>query len=253
MSELRADRITISKANRPIVKHASLYLGSGELIVLLGPNGAGKTTLLRSILGMEKHSGKVTLNGDALDRLSPIERAKAIAYLPQTRPLAWPNRVRDIVALGRFAHGATVGRLSTEDADAVSRAITKCKLTDLVDRQADTLSGGELGRVHCARAFASNTPFLIADEPVAALDPLHQFRVLDLFKDYTVAGNGALIVLHDIQLAARFADRLIWMKQGEIIAQGSVEETLTPDMISGIYGVSAEIDGRQINILGPRP
>ena len=162
------------------------------------------------------------------------------------RPLAWPNRVRDVVALGRFSHGVAPGKLSGHDAEAVTRALMACDLSDLKDRTMDTLSGGELARVHCARAFAAEAPLLIADEPTAALDPRHQFRILDLIRKYVETGGGAMIVLHDIELAARYASRLIWMKGGKILADGPVGVTLTPERLAEIYGVSARIDGTRV-------
>ncbi|MEO1324617.1 MAG: ABC transporter ATP-binding protein, partial [Pseudomonadota bacterium] len=231
---------------------ASFSLSPGEFTVLLGPNGAGKTSLIRSALGLVKPtSGAASLAGKDTTRLSPIERARSIAYLPQIRQLAWPNVVRDVVALGRFSHGAALGRLKGADAAAVDQAIAACDLGPLADRQADTLSGGELARMHCARAFASEAPLLVADEPIAALDPRHQFRILDLIADYVARGGGALVVLHDIALAARYASRLIWMKDGEIVADGAPELTLTSERLEAVYGVRAKVDGVHVDIEGP--
>ena len=251
MTELLARKITLHKAGRDLVDGASLCLRPYELTVLLGPNGAGKTSLLRSILRLENSNGEITLDGRDISRMSPMERARSIAYLPQNRALAWPNRVRDIVALGRFAHGSSMGRLATLDREAVEQALQSCGISELAERSADTLSGGELSRVHFARAFASQAPFLIADEPVAALDPLHQFRIMELILRYVANGGSALVVLHDISLAARFADRLVWMKDGQTIATGSVEETLTVERLAEVYGVTACISGRQVEITGP--
>jgi len=137
------------------------------------------------------------------------------------------------------------------DADAVERALTACDLTLLSHRRADTLSGGELARMHCARAFAAEAPLLVADEPTAALDPRHKFRILDLMTDFVAKGGGALVVLHDIQLAARYASRLIWMKEGRIVADGPPSETLSAKRLADIYGISARVDGIQIHMDGP--
>ena len=252
MTELIAENLTLAAKDAVLVEGASLQLTCGEFVVLLGPNGAGKTSLLRACLGLTRPvSGRARLDGQDTARLSPMQRARSVAYLPQIRQLAWPNIVRDVVALGRFSHGAELGKLRGVDADAVERAIQSCDLSHLADRQADTLSGGELVRMHCARVFATEAPLLIADEPIAALDPRHQFRILDLIAGFVKRGGGALVVLHDIDLAARYASRLIWMQHGKIVADGPPEKTLTPERIEAIYGVRARIDGIRVEIEGP--
>jgi len=252
MINLTATDLSLDVKGQSLVKAASFRLTQGEFIALLGPNGAGKTSLLRTALGLENPSaGTATLAGKNTATLTPIVRARNIAYLPQARPLAWPNKVRDVVALGRFSHGANLGRLKGVDLEAVDRAITACDLTHLADRRADTLSGGEMARMHCARAFAAEAPLLIADEPIAALDPRHQFRILDLIKAYVDAGGGALVVLHDLQMAARYASRLIWMKHGHIVADGTPLETLTSDRLEKVYNIHATVENLRINMAGP--
>ena len=242
MTKLVASKLTISAGAVSLLEDASLSLTAGEFIAILGPNGAGKTSLLRGLLGMtELAAGSVQLNQQDCTSMSAAERARLISYLPQRRPLAWPNKVRDIVALGRFAHGAALGRLSTQDADAVAEAMAACDLESLADRNADTLSGGEIARVHFARAIAARAPLLIADEPTAALDPLHQLGIAQLIRDFVDAGGGALVVLHDVALAARFADRLIWMRDGCIVAEGSPDDTLSAARMQDVYGVRAHV------------
>ncbi|RAN39557.1 ABC transporter ATP-binding protein [Hyphomonas sp. GM-8P] len=251
MAELLTQDLSVKADTILLVREANLRLVPGELVALLGPNGAGKTSLLKAALGLEKRSaGLATLDGTDSEKLSPMQRARRVAYLPQQRPLAWPNTVRDVVALGRFAYGAAPGKLSPADAEAVDRAIAQCGLADLGDRNTDTLSGGELARVHCARAFAANAPLLVADEPVAALDPRHQFSTMDIVRQFVDDGGGALVVLHDIALAARYATRMVWMKESRIVADGPPEETLTPERLAEIYGVRSRIDGRTVEIEG---
>lgn len=251
MVELLTRDLTVKAGKTTLVEKADLRLVPGELVALLGPNGAGKTSLLRSTLGLEKRAdGSATLDGTDSERLSPMQRARMVAYLPQQRPLAWPNTVRDVVALGRYAYGAAPGRLSSADAVAVEAAIAQCDLSELAERETDTLSGGELARVHCARAFAAEAPLLIADEPVAALDPRHQFRVMDIFSEFVAKGGGALVVLHDIALAARYASRMVWMQEGHIIADGPPEETLTEQRLASVYGVRARVKGTTVAIEG---
>ncbi|MEM8987522.1 MAG: ABC transporter ATP-binding protein [Pseudomonadota bacterium] len=251
MTELVATNLSVKAGLTGLVDDASFRLAPGDLVALLGPNGAGKTSLIRASLGLQPRSaGHVRLNGADTDDLSPVARARSIAYLPQIRPLAWPNAVRDVVALGRFSHGAALGRLTGKDAAAVDRALHACGLAPLAHRRTDTLSGGEIARVHCARAFAAEAPLLIADEPTAALDPRHQFRIMDLIRAYVDKGGGALVVLHDIGLAARYASRLIWMKDGRIVADGPPGETLTADRMETVYGVRARIDGDAVTMDG---
>jgi len=242
MTSLIANKVSIDVAGASILRDVTVSLQPGELVAILGPNGAGKTSLLRALMGLTKTSGgSAELNRVACHKVAPQDRAKLISYLPQRRPLAWPNRVIDVVALGRFAHGAALGQLSPDDMLAVSDAITTCDLNKLAERSTATLSGGELARVHFARAIASKTPLLVADEPVAELDPRHQVRISDLLRKYVDNGGGALVVLHDITLAARIADRLVWMKNGSIFAEGTPIETLTSQMIKDVFGVQAYI------------
>ena len=252
--ELTVDNLCVRVEDRFLVENASLKLRSGELVVLLGPNGAGKTSLLRGILGLaRKDSGAVQLQGRTLTEFNPQQRARQLSYLPQRRPLAWPSPVRDVVSLGRYAWGCAPGRLGAEDVRAVNSALAACDLLEMAERRTDTLSGGELARVHCARAFATEAPLLFADEPVASLDPRHRFRIMHLICSHVRAGAGALVVLHDVSLAARFADRLIWMKDGQIAADGPPAQTLTESRMAEIYQVHANINGAFVEITRPLP
>ena len=242
MAELAVDRLCVNLGGRQVVREASWRLRAGELVALLGANGAGKTTVLRAVLGLTpRMSGAVRVGEDDPARMSPSSRARRIAYLPQVRPLAWPVRVRDIVALGRFAYGATPDRLGAADEEATARAVRACDLEPFVERSCTTLSGGELARVHVARALAADAPFLLADEPTAALDPLHQHQVMQLLRSDADAGRGVLVVMHDAALAARIADRLLWMADGRIVADGPPETTLTPARLAEVYGVHSVV------------
>ncbi len=242
MTELKLENLSVCVGGATLVKDASTRLGAGELVALIGPNGAGKTTLLKCALGLlAPASGTATINGVPTLNLSPVERARAVAYLPQMRPLAWPVRVKDVIALGRFAYGASMTNLKGADAAAVKRALAQCDLADLAERRMDTLSGGELARVHCARALAVEAPLLLADEPIASLDPRHQLAVMALMRGFAHKGGGALVVVHDIAIAARFADRLVWMKDGEIIADGPPAQTLTRERMRHVFEVDATV------------
>lgn len=251
MTDLVARELTVVRDSTTLVDRVSFGCRTGELVALLGPNGAGKTTLLRAVLGLiSVTGGSASLTGDNTQDLSASARARRVSYLPQRRPLAWPSPVRDVVALGRFAHGAALGRLSKADQDAVAAAITACDLDALAARGTDTLSGGELARAHFARAFAAQAPLLVADEPVAALDPRHQHRIMQLVRDFVAGGGGALVVLHDITLAARFADRLLWMQDGRVVAEGTPAETLSAERLAEVYGVRASVEGDRVDIQG---
>jgi iron complex transport system ATP-binding protein len=225
----------------PMLSDAHLTLRRDEVTMLIGPNGAGKTTLIRLLLGLlTPDNGTVAWHSEA-----PL--AQTAAYLPQSRPLIWPQPVRDVVALGRFAFGAVPSRLSALDVAAVERAMDQADVAHLSERAADTLSGGEAARVHLARALAAQTPYLIADEPAAALDLKHQHGVMALFRDLAAQGRGVLAVVHDLTLAAAYADRLIWMDKGRIIADGPPAHTLTAQRLAAVFGVTARVeahDGR---------
>jgi iron complex transport system ATP-binding protein len=242
MDSIRLENVSLNVEGASLLSEISMTLHRNELIALVGPNGAGKTTLLRCALGiLSPTSGVAMIAGDNATDMSPVERARKLAYLPQLRPLSWPIRVKDIIALGRYAYGAPISNLKGEDAIAVKQAISDCELEHLSERNADTLSGGELARVHCARAFATQAPFLIADEPIVSLDPKHQLSILKLIRSFVDNGGGAMIVLHDISLAARFCDRVIWMKNGRIAADGSPIETVTSEKMADIFDVNASV------------
>lgn len=255
MTSVIAKNVSVSVREVTLLQDVSVEFGSGELVAVLGPNGAGKSTLLRALLGLRTvSSGSVRIGNASVDRLSVAERARIVSYLPQRRPLAWPNAVRDVVALGRFAHGAAPGRLGAEDKRAVDAAIAACDLEDIADRNVDVLSGGELARVHFARTIAATAPLLIADEPVTELDPRHQLNVANLIQTYVDEGGGAMVVLHDVALAARIAHRLVWMKDGKIVANGPPNETLTDARMQDVYGVRARVTcgdgGQEVRIEG---
>ncbi|MEM9494571.1 MAG: ABC transporter ATP-binding protein [Pseudomonadota bacterium] len=256
MDKLTVKGACVVKDNAELLRDADAVFAAGELAVIVGPNGAGKTTLLSALLGLTPLiAGAVTLNKTPLEDLAPAQRARAIAYIPQEQSHAWPMAVRASVGLGRYAYGASPGALAGEDAAAVERALTDCALTPLQHRSVDTLSGGERARVACARAFAAETPFLLADEPVAALDPAHQLNVMTLLRRYADQGGGAVVVMHDLSLAARFATRLLWMKDGRIVADGAPKDTLTATRMRDVFEVDARIslgdEAAHVAVVGP--
>lgn len=242
MAELTVTDLKLGEGGVTLVDGASFSLAGGEIVAVIGENGAGKSSLLRGIIGYRPLSGgAVAVNGQSVAAMTASERALAIGWLPQSVPLAWPIRVRDAVALGRFGHGGVPGKMSAADSAIVELVLTQCDLLTFADRSMATLSGGELARVHLARCIATQAPLLLADEPVAALDPRHQIAVMAMLKAQTRAGAGVLVVLHDLALAARFADRVIGMKGGRIMADGSVADVMTAEILRELFGVDFAI------------
>ncbi len=221
----------------------NLNATGGEFIAILGENGAGKSTLLKAIMGlMPLATGTILVDGQPLSALSPRERALRLAWLPQSIPLAWPLRVFDAVALGRFAHGGTPRALSSRDHAAVTAAMAACGLSDFINRSTPTLSGGEIARVHIARTFASGAPILLVDEPVAALDPGHRLAVMDLLKQHTGNGGTVIAVLHDLGLAARYADRIVGIRHGRLVFDLPPETAMTASNMADLFDVHVHID-----------
>jgi iron complex transport system ATP-binding protein len=195
------------------------------------------------------------IRGEALTRRGIVEAASLTVGPGELVVLLGPNGagkttlLRLLLGLERTdlrQIGDAPGRLGGSDVAAVERALGDCDLTSLRDRAVDTLSGGELARVHLARALAAEAPYIVADEPVASLDPRHQLRVLALFERFVENGGGALVVLHDLSLAHRHAGRIIWMAEGRIVDEGPV----TPSRIAAVYGVRAQVDANGVVIDG---
>ncbi len=226
-----------------IIRNVSLSLQKGELVGLIGANGAGKSTLLKAILGIrpkqdKKQTGLVQLQGQDITKLSPRARARRIAYMPQEHRVEWDLSVRDVVALGRFAHQSWLGSPSAKCAKIIDDCMTRTEITSLTTRPFSVLSGGEKARVLLARAMAGQTPFLLADEPIAALDPLHQLQVMNLLRQSAQNGQGVLAVIHDLTLAMRFMDRVLLMNRGELIAQGPPQKVLTEENLANAFGIT---------------
>ena len=236
MTELSANDVSVSAGPASILDRASLAVRSGELVAVLGPNGAGKTTLLRALLGLASATGQVTLDGIPVRRLSAAARARRIAYLPQSRPLAWPSPCATSWHWVAMPGARRRGACRRPTRCAVDAALEACDLAALAGRATDSLSGGELARVHLARAFAANAELLLADEPVAALDPRHQLRIASRLRQFVDGGGGALVVLHEVALAARIADRLVFMRDGRIVSDGP-PSTVSPELLADVYGV----------------
>jgi iron complex transport system ATP-binding protein len=238
--KLEARNISVEAGGRRIVDNASLHFSAGEFVGLIGPNGAGKSTLLKAMLGLgAKASGSVTIDGADFLALSPQERARRVAYLPQDRRVEWRLPARDIVMLGRYPHRARFGAPAEDDRAAVRRALDAVDGHAFEDRPVSVLSGGERTRILLARALAVEAPVLLADEPITALDPYHQIHVMEILRERAKAGAAVLVVLHDLALAARFMDRLVLMDGGRVAADGTPSEVLTPEILARVYRVEA--------------
>jgi iron complex transport system ATP-binding protein len=237
---LEATNITVQAGGCSIVANVSFKLNRGEIVGLIGPNGAGKSTLLKAVVGAGPlHGGEAKLDGRAIASYEPRDRARRMAFLPQERRVEWRLPVRDVVLLGRYPHHAGFGGPTPGCRAAAARAMAQVGVEVLADRPATTLSAGERARVLLARALAVEAPLLLADEPIAALDPRHQIHVMEILRDRARAGDGVLVVLHDLALAARFMDRLILLSRGEVAADGPPEAVLSQDNLASVYGVSA--------------
>ncbi|MCC6781092.1 MAG: ABC transporter ATP-binding protein [Hyphomicrobiales bacterium] len=239
---LAADDISVRLGGRVVVDHVSFALAAGQLTALIGPNGAGKTSLIRALAGLVPTSGNVTLAGRQLTSFSARERARRIAYLPQGHVFHWPMSVAQVIALGRHPHADAFVPFTQEDRAAVDHAMRAAGVEALSARTVTTLSGGERARVALARALATRAPILLADEPTVALDPRHQLMVMELLAHAARAEGGAVLaVVHDLALAARFADRVLVLERGALVADGPPREVLTPARIAAVFAVEAGI------------
>lgn len=223
--------LSVYRGPCPVVDRVSLSVFAGEVVGLIGPNGAGKTTLMRAALGLLPYRGSSSLGA-----MAPHLRAKSVAWMPQTREIAWDLSVEAVVMLGRLPHAD--GQAGSADRAAVAHALAVMGLEGFAQRKATALSGGEQARVLLARALAQDTPLLLADEPVAGLDPQHQITTMTALRRAARAGKGALVSLHDLGLAARHCDRLILMHRGHIHAQGRAEDVLTKSNLEAVFGIS---------------
>ena len=240
MIELRDVSVTLG-ANR-VIGSLSASVESGEWVGLLGPNGAGKTTLIRAIAGLVRYTGAISVEGLSIADSARRQIAKLIALVPQKPETPPELTVAEYVLLGRTPHIAYLATESRDDRLAAERAIGRLGLQQFVERPLGSLSGGELQRAVLARALAQEAPVLLLDEPTSALDLGRQQQALELVDE--LRRDHALTVvsaMHDVSLAGQYADRLLLLDAGEVIAEGSAEDVLSEERISQLYGASVRI------------
>jgi iron complex transport system ATP-binding protein len=240
---LKIESLSAAYGQRQVLHEVSLQVGSGEVVALIGPNGAGKSTLIRAISGViPVTGGQVRTNGDDFASLSPMQRARYLAVVPQVSTLPPAFTVWETVLLGRTPYLNFLGQISQRDEELARRALERADALDLAERRVGELSGGEQQRVLLARALCQSTPILLLDEPTAHLDLQYQVSLLDLVRQLAKDDRLAvLIAMHDLNLAARCADRVALLVEGQIKALGSPQQVLLPDLISQAYGWPVQV------------
>ena len=221
-----------------VVQNISAKAKEGELIALIGPNGCGKSTLLKTLCGIiSPSSGQVTVEGKALNDMPLKARAKSIAYLAQSREALPSMSSEEVVRLGRAPYRGALGKISPEGEKAIRSALSRTQSDVLSSRRFDSLSGGEQARILLARALAVDAPLLLADEPIAALDPFYQLSMMEILKAETTRGKTVITALHDLPLAAHFADRIWMMHDGKIVADGTPDDVLNAENLKTVFGI----------------
>ena len=234
MSALQLIDTSARLGGRAVLDGVSINVDAGELVAVVGPNGAGKSSAIRALAGLLPLSaGEARMAGDNVTRLTDRQRAERTAYLPQERRIAWNLPALEVAALGApFLSGA--------DASAAAlKALAEVEADDLADRGVAEMSGGERARVLLARALATGAKAILADEPIAGLDPDAQLMVLERLQARARAGQAVLVSLHDLTLAARHADRVVVLAKGRVVADAASMQALTPDVMARVFGLAA--------------
>ncbi|MEP0190695.1 MAG: ABC transporter ATP-binding protein [Erythrobacter sp.] len=236
---LAADNLALMRGHKMVLELVSIKLEPGQITTICGPNGAGKSSLLLGLAGLLNPAvGEVSLEGKKLSGLEPRKRAQHLGYLPQSGDVAWDVAVEALVALGRLPHG-DLGW------DAIEAAISALSLDELRHRRVSNLSGGERARVLLARVLAGEPQWILADEPLAALDLAHQLALASHFKACARKGQGVVLVLHDLALAMNHSDRVLVLKDGRLIADGAPQDALSQKMIATAWGVKGQWIGEE--------
>ena len=242
MSAIALEGVTVTLGDRPVVDHVDVRIAEGEWVALIGPNGAGKTTMLRAIAGLVPFEGAIALHGTATGSMHRREIARTVAVVPQAPSTPPWMTVGEYVLLGRTPHLGSLAREGAADHLAAARALERLDLLGFRDRLLGTLSGGEKQRAVVARALAQEAQVVILDEPTAALDIGHQQQAFELLDELRgESGLTLLAAMHDLTLAAQYADRMVLLDAGRIVADGPPADVLTQGLIAAHYAASIEV------------
>ncbi len=243
----RLDRVSFGYRRDPVVREITMSISAGETLGIIGPNGSGKSTLMRLLSGvLEPTQGDVRLHDRPISSYTPIERAREIAVVPQETSIEFPFTVTETVLMGRAPHLGGFAFEGDRDLEAATIAMRRTGVLHLADRSLHELSGGERQRVILARALAQNAAILLLDEPAAFLDIRHEVEIYDLLHDLKSEGKTVVSVLHDLNLAALYCDRVALLKEGRLIAAGAPADVITYPLLTEVYEVDVYVDRNDI-------
>ncbi|SMQ20743.1 iron complex transport system ATP-binding protein [Streptomyces sp. Ag82_O1-12] len=241
-SRLAARGVTVGYGGRVVIDELDVAIPPGVITTIIGPNGCGKSTLLKTLSRLLKPAkGAVVLDGEDIGRLRTRDVAKKLGLLPQAPVAPEGLTVADLVARGRHPHQSWLRQWSSDDADVVERALAMTGVSDLADRPVDALSGGQRQRVWISMTLAQGTDLLLLDEPTTYLDLAHAVDVLDLVDDLHESGCTVVMVLHDLNLATRYSDNLVVMREGTVLAQGHPRDVITAELLDEAFGLRARV------------
>ena len=239
---LGTDTLTLKHSEHTIIQDLSVSFPQGKVTAIVGPNGCGKSTLLNGLSRVHRPSaGQIVLDSKDIHSIAPREVAKKLALLPQETSAPDGITVKELIRFGRHPHQSFLKQWGMDDRTAIEYALKSANLESLEERLLDTLSGGQRQRAWIAMSIAQETPLLLLDEPTSALDLGHQIEVFNLIRELAEQGKTIIMVVHDLAMAARYSDHLIAMKSGEIVAQGSPKEVITPTILDNLYGVQCDL------------
>ncbi|MFI6938388.1 ABC transporter ATP-binding protein [Streptomyces sp. NPDC050418] len=240
--QITAERLSAGYPGHPVVHEVDLHVSSGQVVAVVGPNGCGKSTLLRTIARLHRpESGHVRIGDEDIWQLSGRQAAHRIALLPQSPQAPEAVTVAGLVRYGRHPHQGLFRQWSREDEEAVREALAATGTASLADRRLDQLSGGQRQRCWLAMVLAQQTPVVLLDEPTSALDLGHAVEVLELVREVAAAGRTVMMVLHDLAGAARYADEIVAMHAGQVVAHGPAREVVTAALVKELYAIDADV------------